>query len=200
MDRNDMIIVDNDNITCDGYTINSNFLNNGIPITCNRNNDNLFGKSIPIGLSFLNTETSSMPVNHECNVINNSTYDKFINTFTGDAKKCNHDMDEIIDNDAVEEENVEITNILEDKDEPDITNILEDKDEPDITNILEDNDDKPELVFEKEGAVLAIEKEKPESVEGKSKTRKGKRQTRVKKQKNNRTRVKKINTKKMLKL
>jgi hypothetical protein len=48
-----MIIIDNDNITCDGYTVNSKFLNNGIPITCNINNDNLFGKSVPIGLSFL---------------------------------------------------------------------------------------------------------------------------------------------------
>jgi len=79
MNDNDMIINQKDLI--DGYTVNSTFLNKGIPVSCKV--ETLFeGKNIPTGLLFLNTDTISEPVNNIEKVIEPSTYNKIIEQFS----------------------------------------------------------------------------------------------------------------------
>ena len=87
MDDKDMIVNKDGNMTCDGYTVNSNFFNNEIPISCRINSDDLFGgKSLPAGLLFLNTESTPPPEDIQMGgLIDSSVFDKFIDKFGGDG-------------------------------------------------------------------------------------------------------------------
>jgi len=81
-----MIVNKDGNMTCDGYTVNSNFFNNEIPISCRINSDDLFGgKSLPAGLLFLNTESVPPEEIQMGGLIDSSVFDKFIDKFGGDA-------------------------------------------------------------------------------------------------------------------
>lgn len=185
MNSNDMIIIDDDNITCDGYRVNSNFLNKGIPISCNINNNDLFGKSIPCGLSFLNTETISETVNNDkCDVINSSTYDKFIDNFTIDSH--GNQINDNTDDNLSDEFFIKDLNEFKDEIEPEVEDIKEDTKE----DIKENTELKDEIEKVEDTEV------KDDKVFEKSKTRKDRNQTRGKKHKKNKTRIKRSITKK----
>ena len=116
MEENDMIINKGGSMTCNGYTVNSNFFNNEIPISYSINNEDLFGgKSLPAGLAFFNTET--IPVSEAETVsetveniqmgglIDSNVYDKFIDKFSNKDENVNienkdiaSDIEEIEDN------------------------------------------------------------------------------------------------------
>lgn len=125
MNDTDMIMEKSDNITYGGYTIDSNFLNNDIPITYTINNENLFGgKSLPAGLAFFNTETiPETPETSETieniqmgELIDSSTFDKFIDKFSSnDSEIKNIEKDiENIEN-VIVSDNEEKLNIHEKK-------------------------------------------------------------------------------------
>lgn len=87
MDDVDMIMKTGDNITYGGYTVDSTFLNNDIPISYNINDNLIGGRSLPAGLLFLNTETiPEIPKTIENiqmgGLIDSDVYDKFIDKFS----------------------------------------------------------------------------------------------------------------------
>lgn len=98
MEACDMIIQKGGNMSCNGYTVNSNFFNNEIPINYSINNEDLFGgKSLPAGLAFFNTE--SIPETIEDTqikgLIDPSIYDKFIDKFSSNKENVENDIKDI---------------------------------------------------------------------------------------------------------
>ena len=119
MDDADMIMKKGDNITYGGYTVDSTFLNNEIPISYNLNDNLIGGKSLPAGLLFLNTETiPEIPETIENTqmggLIDSDVYDNFIDKFS--SKEENENIKDIAsDGEEIEDIENEKINIHEKK-------------------------------------------------------------------------------------
>ena len=122
MEENDMIINKGGSMSCNGYTVNSNFFNNEIPISYSINNEDLFGgKSLPAGLAFFNTETipetepetvsETVPETIENiqmgGLIDTDVYDKFIDKFSSKDENVNIENTKDVASDGEEIEDIE---------------------------------------------------------------------------------------------
>jgi len=107
-----MIMKKGDNITYGGYTVDSTFLNNEIPISYNINDNLIGGKTLPAGLLFLNTETiPEIPETIENiqmgGLIDSDVYDKFIDKFSSKDENVNIENIKNIASDGEEIEDIE---------------------------------------------------------------------------------------------
>ena len=117
MDDVDMIMKTGDNITYGGYTVDSTFLNNDIPISYNINDNLIGGRSLPAGLLFLNTETIPEIKDIEVKgLVDSSVYDKFIDKFSSKENVTIENIKDIAsDGEEIEDIENEKINIHEKK-------------------------------------------------------------------------------------